>query len=546
MKVALFSTTDNSGGAARATYRLKRGLQNMQNIDIDYFVSHKADDLSQAKKLDFKNGDLKEADSAFYSNYIVKNRTALSNTLFSFSYEDTSLPGLDEYDVINLHWIEFFLSLNNLYELTRSNRPIVWTLHDMKPFTGGCHYSSTCKGYESDCSECPQLINDSKSLPKTVLQAKREILKNANITIVAPSQWLADEARKSSLFKDKRIEVIPNSIDSSVFKAIDKAEAKGSLGIDKEKIVLTFGVMNHSEKRKGFFELVEAMKMLKERIKELDVIGLFFGGECSDDFPIPVINLGLVDNDEELSRIYSAADIFILPSLEDNLPNTILESFSCQTAVVAFDTGGAQDIISEENGKIVAKGDIKALSDAVYELIIDKKSREDKAKNGRELIVQQYQLHHQAKAYNKLFEELKEESFYYQDRNIDVNSYFDALLGLTCRSFLPTKKLRFSQNFNKFFEQINSIEEQCIIYGHGTIGKVIYKLIPEKIVAFVDISSNVISCDIAVGAVYSPKNLPNMQYEKVIISVFGREEEIINYLLKESGVQKDRIITLDI
>lgn len=546
MKIAIFSTSDISGGAARATVRLCKGLSDTNGLTIEYLVKNKKNRLSKTKILNFKNINLQSIESNINNNLIVKNRTPLSNTLFSFSYADIDLPNLNEYDVFNLHWIEFFLSLNNLNELVKTNKPIVWTLHDMKPFTGGCHYSSICKGYETNCEECLQLTENNHEIAKKVLYVKREIFKNSNITIVTPSKWLADEAKKSSLFKDKRIEVIPNSVDSSVFKAIDKAKAKKRFGIDKESIVLTFGVMNHSEKRKGFQELVEAMDILKDRLKDVAVIGLFFGSECSESFPIPVINIGHVDSDEELSYIYSAADIFILPSLEDNLPNTILESFSCQTTVVAFDTGGAKDIICEANGKLVAKGNIIALSDAVYELIVDKKARERKNKRGRELILQKYQPHHQAASYIKLFKELKEENFKYTDIDIDVTSYFDALIGFACRTSKSDKKMEFSQSFNKFFEQIKSIDEKCVIYGHGTLGKTIYKLIPEKIVAFVDISSKNISYDIVSDDVYAPENLPNMDYDKIIISVLGREDEITNYLLHKVGVKKDNIIILDI
>jgi glycosyltransferase involved in cell wall biosynthesis len=530
MKVAIFCTEDAKGGAARACQRLTYGLVKNDKVNINYFVKHKTEDTNYTLTLESDDNDFIETSIEKFC--IKEKRTTVTNTLFSLSYNDSKLPDLSHFDIVNLHWIEHFISLNNLYELTHLNKPIVWTLHDMKPFTGGCHYSATCEDYKGDCGHCQQLSSDIKKLPRNVLDLKKEILNDANITIVAPSVWLADEAKKSSLFKTKRIEVIPYGIDSSIFKPTDKNIAKKVLGVDENSVVLAFGVMSHAERRKGFEELVQAMNLLKERLNNKKVVALFFGAYSDCHFPIPVINAGYIDNDEKLSLIYSATDIFILPSLEDNLPNTILESLSCATPIIAFDTGGARDIINDSNGTIVPKGDIMALSDAVYKLIENEALRVQKGKNGRQLMLHSYQLHHQASAYLKLFEELKNKCFKYKFSTIDVNSYFDSIFGYVYRYNKTIKELQFSRNFNNFFEQVKKLDQDCVVYGNGTIGKTIQTLIPERVVGWVDIKDEK----------HHPRSLSDMQYDKIIISVLGRENEIATYLINELNVPKEKIV----
>jgi glycosyltransferase involved in cell wall biosynthesis len=541
LKISVFSTSDIDGGAARASARLSYGLLKNNEVSVAYYVKSKKEDIDTTKLLIKKDNIYEDIELLIQRNYINTNRTDLTNTLFSFSYSDIKLPKLDSCDVINIHWIEKFLSIHNLYELTKLNKPIVWTLHDMKPFTGGCHYSAGCDSFINNCKVCPQLIDDSCSLTSKVLDMKREIFENSNITIVTPSVWLGEEVGKSTVFKNKRVEVIPNGVDSTIFKPMDKKLAKNYLGIDENSIVLTFGVMSHAEKRKGFDELIESIKLLKNKITDKNVIALFFGTALNQNFPIPSINIGRIDDDKKLSIVYSAADIFILPSLEDNLPNTILESLSCQTPIVAFDTGGAKDIINDDNGKIVPKGDIKALSDEIYNLIIDKNQREKKGKNGRELILLKYQLQHQADAYIELFKELKNEKFNYIEKKIDVNTIFDSLIGSSIRKHQSADKLllEFSRNYNKIYTQIIKLKESnlsFVIYGNGTVSKTIQALIPKQIVGYVDMAEKD----------NHPKKLLNMKFDKIIISVLGREDSIIKYLVDELEVSKDKIVTFEL
>jgi glycosyltransferase involved in cell wall biosynthesis len=543
MKIAMFSTYDISGGASRACVRLKHGLLLDKRADIRYFVKFKKEESKKTIVLKSKEV-LKDDLEGLINLYFRENRTNLSDTLFSFSFSDIILPDLKPFDIINLHWIETFISLENLYELVKLNKPIVWTLHDMKAFTGGCHYSSNCEKYINECNNCPQLTNDPKELVTKVFQEKKEIFKNANITIVTPSIWLANEAKKSKIFKNKKIEVIPYGLDTSIFFPRNPRKAKKMFGIDEETIVLSFGVIDHSEKRKGFKELLEAISLIENKIKNKKITALLFGTSTDTNLPFKVIHIGHVNDDEKLSYLYSASDIFILPSLEDNLPNTILEALACGTPIIAFDTGGAKDIINDSNGKIVPKGDIKKLSEEIYNLICDKELREKKGKTGAKLIQNNYSLKHQANAYLKLFHEIKEKDFNYLKNNNLIFNFDKQIRSYFFRDYstIEDKNYLFSSNYNNFYNSINNLKEQYIIYGYGTIGKTIEKIIPNQVIIFIDRKAELIRKE----NVKHPSEIKSLEYDKILISVLGREKEIIEYLNKELEIKEDKIISIKI
>lgn len=538
MKIALFSTEETNGGAARATNRLHLGLLQNSDVDVTFYVKNKSSDLNNIKEIKTKDKFLESIEQLVNRRYIQDNRTGVSNTLFSFSYCDSDFECMHEFDVINLHWVERFVSLNNLNELVQSGIPIVWTLHDMKPFTGGCHYSATCKEYLYRCENCEQLLNDTQELSSKVLDAKKKILEQSNITIVTPSVWLANEAKKSSLFHNKNIVVIPNSIEANIFKPMDKAEAKMTLGISPDNIVLAFGALSHTEKRKGFQELLISMNQLARTIDTDRIIALFFGNESSNNFPFRVVNIGNISDDEKLALAYNAADLFILPSLEDNFPNTILEAMSCATPVIAFDTGGVQDIVSEENGKVVPYADTSALCDEVRFLIVEKEIRIKKGILARHLIEKKYQIHHQAEAYLNLFNSLRKVKEPYLFDKLDVNADFYNLLMSVTKKHVNNNQLKFSEDFGTFFNQILALKDSSdtyVLYGYGTVGKTIASLMPEKIVGFVD----------KFDKKHHPKNLKSMKYDKLLITVLGREKSILADLM-DIGIELEKVVTLNI
>ena len=326
------------------------------------------------------------------------------STIFSPSYPSLTtdqLSSLDDADVINIHWVQTILSSEAITYLANLGKPLVWTMHDMNPFTGGCHYTAGCENYQTDCRNCPQLIDTFDNFPAKVLAAKKRHWPE-NIILVSPSRWLAECARNSAVFKNHRIEVIPNSLDTGIFKPIPKKEARRQLNLPEGDKILLFASCNHRERRKGFKELIHASELLKKHKQTYRIVT--FGEESAEisKLGLPYTSLGLVTEEEILALGYNAADVTVLPTLEDNLPNTILESVACGTPVVAFDSGGVGDaVICGVTGYLVRQGDIEALANK-----IEQAACEDFRDRCRNYALKEFSLEVQANRYKSLFEEL--------------------------------------------------------------------------------------------------------------------------------------------
>jgi glycosyltransferase involved in cell wall biosynthesis len=419
MKITHVSTLDIQGGAARAAYRLHRGLVGLGQHSR-FFTVHKASTDETVHRL----GVVSEAtDLAHRSlqrlqrDYIDAQRTPLSNTLFVLpypGYDLTAQPAIRAADIINLHWVTRLQSPTTLNRLLQLGPPVVWTLHDMWAFTGGCHYSSGCDGFERDCQPCPQLRADPHGLAAAVLGDKLAVL-DPRPTVVAPSRWLAAAARRSRLFRDTRIEVIPYSLETETFAPAPKAEARHHLGLGADTMTLLAGADNGNERRKGFHVLVEALRIcaadphFRERERRGTIALLWFGTppDGLDLLPLPALALGRITADERLRLIYSAADLYLLPSLEDNLPNTMLEAMSCGTPVLAFDVGGVPDVLEDHvTGRVVPAGDAPKLAQAILDGLRDDNARRKMSEACRRAMEVSHAMDVQARRYLDLYRDL--------------------------------------------------------------------------------------------------------------------------------------------
>ena len=296
-----------------------------------------------------------------------------SFSLANFGHDLTRHPLIQEADVIHLHWInQGFLSLQNIHQLAALDKPVVWTLHDMWAFTGGCHYSAACDHYKTSCGNCPCLrFSGPEDLSKRIWMRKKKLFPE-NIRIVTCSNWLADVARSSNLLQHFAIQSIPNPIDITVFQPVVDSERRRfrqHLGIKPGSMVLLFVAMKIADQRKGFQFLVEALQVVRKNhpglVIELLVLGKSEPGELAA-LPYPVHALGMVTETGKLTQAYAAADVFVIPSLEDNLPNTVMEALACGTPVVGFNTGGIPEMVGHcQEGYIAPQGNSALLAEGV-------------------------------------------------------------------------------------------------------------------------------------------------------------------------------------
>lgn len=475
MKIVHLSTSDVRGGAARAASRLHRALLQAGHDSLMLVrYKHSVND-SVVKIAPQDTGDTVDR-AAFLSSvvqkqYIDANRTDLSDTIFSLPYPGYDLSSsslVRTADIINLHWVAHYQSPVTLHSLLATGKPVVWTLHDQWPFTGGCHYAAGCVKYRQSCADCPQLADDPLGVPQAVLEDKLDLFKGANLSIVTPSAWLAVSARTSKLFKDLRVEVISNALDTDAYSPLPKGQAKRSWGLGAGTIVILFVAQRGSEKRKGFQHLAAALRRCMENagfralVERSRVKLLCFGHPHleASELAVPVVSLGYLDCDEEIRRAYSAADVFVLPSSEDNLPNTMLEAMSCATPVVAFDAGGIPDAVSEGvTGRLVPAGDVGALAEAVISLVLNPDERRALGERSRQVIQEGYALPVQAKRYVALYTELLQDNapsdrLPKRDSAAQIPDSSDDATGLSIMSLPVFLETALGPHFGAIYDQV--------------------------------------------------------------------------------------------
>lgn len=365
LKVLHLSNTDAGGGASRAASRLHRALRET-GIDSLMLVGQRSS----------RNESVVSCCTTPYSKFrsilwpyldSLPRRLypALGATPFSpawFSYCDLRRhPLLEAADVISLYWINGgFLKPESLQGI---RKPVVWRLSDMWPFTGGCHYSASCVRYREQCGSCPILGSHSeRDISRRLWKRKAASWKDLDLTVVAPSRWIADCARQSSLFGERRIEIIPTGVDLSVFRPIDRTQARALLGLPPSGGLILFGAFGAmDDRRKGFAPLREALEHFRDKLKDECRLVVFGGAsEPPGDvtLPLPAVFAGGLADDVSLALLYSACDVLAMPSLEDNLPNVALEAIACGTPLVAFDIGGMPDTVTHgENGYLARSSD---------------------------------------------------------------------------------------------------------------------------------------------------------------------------------------------
>ena len=274
----------------------------------------------------------------------------------------TKLPEFKEADVIHLHWVnQGMLSLKQIRKILDSGKRVVWTMHDIWPATAICHLTASqggdnCRQFETECKACP-LFTTPSTLTHKVWRRKQQLLEGRRITFVACSEWLAGEARKSALLKGQTVMSIPNPIDTHVFHPGDRRAARRALGLPEEGKMILFVAQSATNPYKGMQYLIEACRMNSSD----NVFVAILGGhaeELEGQLPLRSYAMGYVSDEQRMVQVYQAADVFVLPSLSENLPNTIMEAMACGVPCVGFNVGGIPEEIEHlKTGYVAAYRD---------------------------------------------------------------------------------------------------------------------------------------------------------------------------------------------
>lgn len=357
MKVLLLNTYPQ-GGAGNACRRLQSALQE-SGVEAPLLTQEEV-----GGKWPFY------AERLSFLPYERDKSVRFAYSLANFGHDLSRHPLVREADVLHLHWInQGFLSLPNIHRLATLGKPVVWTLHDMWAFTGGCHYSGDCTRYEASCGQCPYLRRPGPAdLSNRVWQRKKALFPE-NIQFVTCSQWLGDVAARSGLLKNSPVRAIPNPIDTTQFQPAPDAERaafRQELGVSPTAFLVLFAAMKIGEERKGFKYLLEALQMVRQANQQLPIEILVLGKSNPEELaalPYPVHALGLIHDTSQLARAYGVADLFVIPSLEDNLPNTVMEALACGTPVAGFATGGIPEMVGHlQEGYIAPQHDSAELA----------------------------------------------------------------------------------------------------------------------------------------------------------------------------------------
>ena len=412
MKTLLVNSEDGHGGAARAAMRLHLSLC---ALDVESHL------LVQKKNTDRDTVIGPRPCLGFWQEEIRPHLDALPVSLYPrrtrSPFSPATLPGsllknikrLSP-DVVHMHWV--CNGQVRLESLSKIKQPLVWTLHDFWPFTGGCHYPEGCQGYMEQCGACPQLGSlREKDLSRWIWNRKDRYWRSLDLTIVAPSHWLADCVRESSLFGKLRVEVIPNGLDLDVYRPLDKAFCRDLFNLPQDRSLILFGSINAtSDKRKGFHLLQPALNRLAEQGGAEKVELVIFGATAQKNtvsMNFPVHYMGRLNDDTSMAALYSAADVVVVPSIEDNLPNVVMEALACGTPCVAFDIGGLPDMIDhQENGFLARPFLVDDLALGLRWVLENNTCRLSLSTKARTKVLEEFGMEKVTRRYMELYEDI--------------------------------------------------------------------------------------------------------------------------------------------
>lgn len=373
------------GGAAVAAFRLHNAML-VSGIDSKYLVLNRTIndrvDILTVKKIEKYIIKILNMILEKITIHAMHAKGGLYSS-FKYGIDISKYPEILEADVIYLHWINSFVNYHTFKRILKNRKPVFWFMHDMFAITGGCHHSFDCTNYQTVCRNCPYREKKHLSPDLSVLQykIKKKIYKKYdNLVFIVPSKWLFECTQKSGLTQNKQAFHIPNLIDTSVFKPMSKDIARQLFSLDIKKKIIGFGadsaLINHY---KGWGYLKDALEILSkyDSLHDMHIEILVFGSNYSktiaDNIPFPVHFLGHLHDEYSLVMVYSCMDIFVIPSLAESFPNTILECLACDTPVVGFNVGGIPDTVNSNTGYLAEYKSSEDLAKGVS-LLLKKKN----------------------------------------------------------------------------------------------------------------------------------------------------------------------------
>ena len=379
MRVLIVNTSERTGGAAVAANRLMKALIN-NGVKAKMLVRDKESGVRSQESFSLTVVGLPKSPMLhwhfLWERFVVFCRLHFSRQhLFEIDIANTGsditkLREFQEADIIHLHWInQGMLSLSGIQKILRSGKPVVWTMHDIWPATAICHLTLGCHYFVNRCANCKYLPGGggSNDLASRIWRKKQQMQADENIYYVACSRWLESEAKSSALLKGQKITSIPNPIDTHIYKKGNKQEARQRLGLPQDKKLILFASQRVTNENKGMSYLIDACQKLHSKNRPYCVIIL--GGHAEEEaeqLPMKAYPLGYVNDEQRVVDAYHAADVFVLPSLSENLPNTIMEAMACGVPCVAFKVGGIPEEIDHlKNGYVAAYRDAEDLAKGI-------------------------------------------------------------------------------------------------------------------------------------------------------------------------------------
>jgi glycosyltransferase involved in cell wall biosynthesis len=415
MRVLHVATSDIAGGASRAAYRIHSGLRKIGHESVMFVARRTSEDPAvveyrPGKDLGGRVCRLVRERRIYRSLLRYHAGRPIGYDIFSDDrtpYGRDWLTQLPSCDVINLHWVADFVDYRRFFSSIPPDTPVVWRLADMNPFTGGCHFDAGCGKFKSGCGGCPQLgSNYRMDLSHQIWRRKFRAFKkigSRNLHIVVLNRSMVDTVRASPLLEGFPVTVIPNGLDINEFAPRDREAAREILGLPVQGRIVLFAADYMQDRRKGLSLLIEALDDLKG-IENLFLLSMG-SGHPETSGHIAHRHVGRIHDDRMLSIVYSAADLFVFPSLQETFGQTALEAMACGTPVIGFDgVGCIPDLIPcDQTGRKVPLGDVKGLRSAIAELLRDSAGLAEMSAHCRRIVVEKFNLELQAKRYAELY-----------------------------------------------------------------------------------------------------------------------------------------------